>query len=515
MQRYNVMPKLDQHFNMQKLMQLKSTSKFMLSGLLCLSVTVPSAANEISNSPLKPLESVSSSGSLIETVTPTTSIRVQTPAAETVNSGSGQACEGKLGVHRTIKVSPKNAFLVGVDNHARLGLRRKEVVLTFDDGPREGITEPILKALAEECVLATFFALGRSARQFPHLLARVAKEGHTVGTHSQSHPLLTRRNSDSVDAEVRRGIASAEAALKGSGHELSNFFRYPYLARSKRTDAIVKGYGLVGFHMNIDSWDWKDQTPDEMLQTTLRRTRGEGSGIVLFHDIQEKTAIALPKYLRILRQEGYKIVHLIPGDSDFDYRQDLASRVPTPLVRPAFTSEASSGTIVSASTGNAAAENVIDNAVTDSTVPDSTVPDTTVNASVSPATIDGTSGVNSSNSSALDETRERAASRLRALELEKQEKERAKLERAKRRAALRPPPVPNRKPKRRKTASVQSKPDITELRGSQPISSNPVENPSDEQAVAITSAIEQVPKKKKKKRFRLFRKLFNTDAGSK
>ena len=80
---------------------------------------------------------------------------------------------------------------------------------------------------------------------------------------------------------------------------------------------------------------------------------------------------------------------------------------------------------------------------------------------------------------------------------------------------MRPSPVPNRKPKRRKTASVQSKPDITELRGSQPISSNPVENPSDEQAVAITSAIEQVPKKKKKKRFRLFRKLFNTDAGSK
>lgn len=498
------MTKLDEHLNMQKLKQLIPASKFMLSGLLCLAVAVPASAQGVTGSPLEPLTVAPTSTPSLETLTPTTSIQVQKPTTQSVSSGSAQACAGKLGVHRTIKVSPKNAFLVGVDNHARLGLRRKEVVLTFDDGPRAGITEPILKALADECVLATFFALGRSARQFPHLLARVAKEGHTVGTHSQSHPLLTKRKSDGVDAEVRRGIASAEAALKGSGHELSNFFRYPYLARSKRTDAIVKGYGLVGFHMNIDSWDWKDQTPDEMLKTTLRRTRGEGSGIVLFHDIQEKTAIALPKYLRVLRQEGYKIVHLIPGDSDFDYRQDLASRVPTPLVRPAFAPSAPSGAIVPVSTGNAAAGNVTDNAVV---------------ASISPVTVDDVSGLNSPESSLLEDNRANAASRLRALELKKQEekKELAKRERAKRLAAL-PAPLPKRKPKRRKVTSIQSKPSAPELRGSQPINSDPVQpviagqNPSGEQAATITSGFEPLPKKKKKKRFRLLRKLFtNTD----
>ncbi|MEP3628933.1 MAG: polysaccharide deacetylase family protein [Hyphomicrobiales bacterium] len=501
------MIKLYEHLNIQKLKQLIPASKLVLSGLLCLSVAVPASAQGVTRSPLEPLTAAPTSTPSLRTLAPTTSIQVRKPTTQSVNSGSAQACAGKLGVHRTIKVSPKNAFLVGVDNHARLGLRRKEVVLTFDDGPRAGITEPILKALADECVLATFFALGRSARQFPHLLARVAKEGHTVGTHSQSHPLLTKRNSDGVDAEVRRGIASAEAALKGSGHELSNFFRYPYLARSKRTDAIVKGYGLVGFHMNIDSWDWKDQTPEEMLQTTLRRTRGEGSGIVLFHDIQEKTAIALPKYLRILRQEGYKIVHLIPGDSDFDYRQDLASRVPTPLVRPAFAPNTPSGAIVPVSTGNAALENVTDNAVV---------------ASVSPVTVDDASSLNSTEGSLLEGNRANAASRLRALELQKEEekKELAKRERARRLAAL-PAPQPKRKPKRRKVTSLQPKSNTPELRGSQPINSDPVQpvitgqNPSSEQTATIASGFEPLPKKKKKKRFRLFRKLFtNTDEGS-
>ena len=457
----------------------------MLSGLLCLSVALPSSANEITSSPLEPLSAVPASGSLVEAVAPTTSIRVQTPATSTVNSGSGQACEGKLGIHRTITVSPKNTFLVGVDNHARLGLKKKEIVLTFDDGPRAGITEPILKALAEECVLATFFAMGRSVREHPHLLARAAKEGHTIGTHTQSHPLLTKRNNDGVAAEVRRGIASAEAALEGSGHKLANFFRYPYLARSKRTDKIVKSFGLVGFHMNIDSWDWKDQTPEEMLQTTLRRTRGEGSGIVLFHDIQAKTAVALPKYLRILRQEGYKIVHLVPGDSDFNFRQDLASRVPTPLVRPAFTPEAQSGAIVPASLNReAATQNLSDSAAV---------------ATISP------------DSPPIDESRDNAAARLRALALKKEEEEKerlAKEERAKRIAALRPPPLPKRKPKRRKTASVQSQSDVTELRGSQPINSEADQSPSNDLSPTTTSSIEAVPKKKKKKRFRLFRKLF-------
>ena len=144
---------------MQKMMHLKPASTFMLSSLLCLSVALPASAQEITSSPLKPLTVDQATTPSIETITPSTSIRVQTPSTQSVNSRSGQACEGKLGVHRTIKVSPKNTFLVGVDNHARIGLKRKELVLTFDDGPRAGITEPILRALAEECVLATFFAM--------------------------------------------------------------------------------------------------------------------------------------------------------------------------------------------------------------------------------------------------------------------------------------------------------------------------------------------------------------------
>lgn len=490
---------MDHFFRAHEARYPNRVSRTILSSALCLSMLSSAAADEVTQSPLEPVtvNPISSSPGTTTSDQGTTSIRLlrKEPDRTAVGS-SAQSCDGKLGVHRTIKVSPKNAFLVGVDNHARLGLKKKEVVLTFDDGPRAGITEPILRALAEECVLATFFAMGRAAREFPHLLARTAKEGHTIGTHTQSHPLLTKQSNDGVRAEVRRGIASAEAALQGSGRELSNFFRYPYLGRSKRTDGIVKSFGLVGFHMNIDSWDWKDQTPDEMLKTTLRRTRGEGSGIVLFHDIQEKTAIALPKYLRILRQEGYKIVHLVPGDSDFDYRVDLASRVPPPSKRP--NNEGAS--LVTASTGAATpadAETVTRQAALQSLNKD--VEDNLDIVSTDPAV----------ETASLKEKRAIAATRLREFKVrQKIEKQ----ERAERLAALGPPPLPKRRPRKtrnltRKTATA------TELRGSQSADSELGEvifssnTEVSNQSTTAASGFEPQPPKKKK-RFRRLRKLF-------
>ncbi len=255
-----------------------------------------------------------------------TTYNIGTVSAQTNKNTASNRCAGKLGVHRTIKVSNKNTTLVGVGNHGRIGLRPKELVLTFDDGPREGTTAKILKTLADECIKATFFSLGRSARVHPNLLRRVAKEGHTIATHSQSHPLLTKRNNDGVRAEIRRGVNSARAALEGTSYKVSNFFRYPFLDRSRRTDTIVREMGLVAFHMNIDSWDWRQQTPEEMVELTLSRARAEGSGIVLFHDIQDKTAAALPSFLKAIKQEGYKIVHVVPGESNFNYREDLIAR---------------------------------------------------------------------------------------------------------------------------------------------------------------------------------------------
>ena len=93
-----------------------------------------------------------------------------------------------LGTSRTMTVDPKAFPLVGKDQYEEtLALKNREVVLTFDDGPSSPYTEMVLEALANECVKATFFVLGENAVDDPELVRRIAKEGHTVGTHAYEH----------------------------------------------------------------------------------------------------------------------------------------------------------------------------------------------------------------------------------------------------------------------------------------------------------------------------------------
>ncbi|MEM8838638.1 MAG: polysaccharide deacetylase family protein [Pseudomonadota bacterium] len=258
------------------------------------------------------------------------------PIQGIVSEAQAASCRdpNALGVHREIKVTRRTGFFLGTGKTGSIGLKPGEVVLTFDDGPREGITDRILEALAEECTKATFYVLGRSARTFPHLVKRAAREGHTIATHTQSHPFLTRHGNEKIAAELRRGMRSVNWALKGTPYKASNFFRYPYLDRSQRTDRIVKDAGLIVFDMFIDSLDWKKSSSEVMLNRVLNRLRARGSGVILFHDIQHKTARALPQFLRTLRAEGFKVVHTVPGNRRFVFGDVDATPFEPAIPRP-------------------------------------------------------------------------------------------------------------------------------------------------------------------------------------
>ena len=97
-----------------------------------------------------------------------------------------------------------------------LPLADHEVVLTFDDGPLPKYSNQVLAILAEQCVKATFFIIGRQANANPEGVRKVANAGHTVGTHSQNHPLTFQKMPvEKVKQELDGGIASTLAALNG------------------------------------------------------------------------------------------------------------------------------------------------------------------------------------------------------------------------------------------------------------------------------------------------------------
>ena len=67
------------------------------------------------------------------------------------------------------------------------------MILTFDDGPDPTYTPMVLAALADQCVRATFFAIGRKADAPPELMRREVEEGHKVAFHTYTHPQPTLR----------------------------------------------------------------------------------------------------------------------------------------------------------------------------------------------------------------------------------------------------------------------------------------------------------------------------------
>ena len=126
------------------------------------------------------------------------------PAVATPCPGNPQA----LGTTRVMTIDAASTPRVGRKQFPQtLPLQYKELVLTFDDGPWPTTTPKVLAALKHECVRATFFLLGRNVVAHLALARRVLADGHSIGHHTFSHPLLNRRPLATAKAEIDRGAS--------------------------------------------------------------------------------------------------------------------------------------------------------------------------------------------------------------------------------------------------------------------------------------------------------------------
>jgi peptidoglycan-N-acetylglucosamine deacetylase len=234
-------------------------------------------------------------------------------------TATAMSCPGNpdaLGTARIIEVDAKSTPRVGRKQFpSTLPLHAKELVLTFDDGPWPGTTPKILDALKSECVRATFFLLGRNVAANPQFARRALAEGHSMGHHSHSHPLLDRMPIAKAVAEIDRGIAADEIALYGERRTTPTtpFFRFPGFASNGPLLSRMSERGLVVFGADVWASDWERMTPEQELHLVLSRIERVGRGIVLFHDTKAQTAQMLPAFLREIKRRGYSVVHVIPA----------------------------------------------------------------------------------------------------------------------------------------------------------------------------------------------------------
>jgi peptidoglycan/xylan/chitin deacetylase (PgdA/CDA1 family) len=199
-----------------------------------------------------------------------------------------------------------------------LPLADHEVVLTFDDGPLPRHSNQILDILASQCVKATFFTIGRMAQSSPEGVRKLRDAGHTVGTHTQDHPLsMNRMSIERAKQEIDDGIASVKAALGDDANSaLAPFFRIPGLLRADIVEDYLAAEGIQIWSTDFLADDWRHISSSRVYDLAMKRLDARGKGILLLHDIQARTVAALPRLLNELKARGYHIVHVVPATAE-------------------------------------------------------------------------------------------------------------------------------------------------------------------------------------------------------
>ncbi|MEU3275850.1 polysaccharide deacetylase family protein [Streptomyces antibioticus] len=182
--------------------------------------------------------------------------------------------------------------------------RGRTMVLTFDDGPDPRYTPKVLDTLAEYDVRAMFFVCGEMATDHKDLLARMADEGHVVGNHTWSHPLLTSLTRRQIRSEMTR---TSEVIEDGYG-EPPRWFRAPYGAWNRTTFRLGAELGMEPLAWTVDTLDWTAPGTGTIVS---RVQDGAGPGVVvLSHDAggdRSQSVAALRRYLPRLLDSGYHI----------------------------------------------------------------------------------------------------------------------------------------------------------------------------------------------------------------
>ncbi|HLR15751.1 MAG TPA: polysaccharide deacetylase family protein [Bacillota bacterium] len=178
----------------------------------------------------------------------------------------------------------------------------KYIALTFDDGPHPDVTPRILETLDIYDAKATFFMLGLQVEKHPDVAAEVARRGHEIANHSQTHKDLTTLNQDQLMNEIQ-GSNQLIHQITGQKPIL---YRPPYGSYNEHIKQIIQQNGLSIMLWSVDSLDWKNRNQQTITSTVTAEATVDST--ILMHDIHPTTADALPNIVKQLSDDGYEFV---------------------------------------------------------------------------------------------------------------------------------------------------------------------------------------------------------------
>ena len=198
----------------------------------------------------------------------------------------------------------------------------KSIALTLDDGPSKKYTEQVLDIFNQHQIKATFFLVGYRVEQNCPLVNRIVREGHTLGNHTYSHPILTQLSAEEQKVEME----TTQTAIKNCGiapDKLPRWLRTPYGAQDETTLQVAHQVGLNTALWTVDTNDWRKTAISQSIAGEVLKSQGQD--IVLMHDAtdanlelkssqssdtRQNTVDALAEIIPQLQERGFQFVTL-------------------------------------------------------------------------------------------------------------------------------------------------------------------------------------------------------------
>ena len=180
---------------------------------------------------------------------------------------------------------------------------RREVALTFDDGPDTRYGPQIAGILTQKKAVATFFLVGMRVKEHPEVVRLLARDGFELANHTYNHQSLPALKPHEIANELRLCDADIFAA---SGQH-TTLMRPPGVQYNDKVLDVAHALGYVTVSWTVGARDYESDTSPEFIRERILARAAPGS-IILLHQDTAATAAALPGIIDSLRSQGYQFV---------------------------------------------------------------------------------------------------------------------------------------------------------------------------------------------------------------
>jgi peptidoglycan/xylan/chitin deacetylase (PgdA/CDA1 family) len=184
---------------------------------------------------------------------------------------------------------------------------RREIALTFDDGPHPLHTQPVLDTLKKYRIHASFFLLGRYVEQHPQIVKKIHTDGHQIGIHGYRHLPFPVEKSETLRSQLEH-TRQRIAEICNMHPETINHIRPPYGAFTHKTLSRLESWGYHVVMWNNIPPHWMQPLSWSVQQTLDQATPG---GVIVLHDGHghgTKAAHILDQIIPALQSQGYDFI---------------------------------------------------------------------------------------------------------------------------------------------------------------------------------------------------------------